>query len=141
MISLRGYSTMISLKGYSTMISLRGYSTMISLRGNCIFVEAFLASLRWSLNQHYRKIPLRDAQRILYAVFISNKSKAKKFIYCVYSIYDVKKQIVSKLLKISIPNFDFVKILRHYFQYFPRNKPSKSVTFLPGRVGSGRLII
>ena len=51
--------------------------------------------------------------------------------------YDADKRIISKLLKISILNFDSttqiedfnqdcVKILRSYLQYFPRNKSSNS---------------
>ena len=57
--------------------------------------------------------------------------------------YVVEKCIFSKLSKISIPNFNSTNwrleltwIWRLYLLYFPRNRPSKSVT-----IGQGRFIV
>ena len=50
--------------------------------------------------------------------------------------YVAKKRIVSKLSKMSIPKFEYCfKILILYLLYFPKNKPSNSIT-----VGSGWVV-
>ena len=77
-----------------------------------------------------------------FKISISVKSYDEKNSENDRNIYDAEKRLISKLLKTLILNLNrkhgdldegCVKNSLLYLLYFPRNKPSKSVTVGPGR--------
>ena len=68
-----------------------------------------------------------------------DEKTTENYRYC----YIAEKRIISKLSKIWMPNIiaeiEDMKISRSYLLYFPRNKPSESVTIGSGQVGSSTI--
>ena len=85
-----------------------------------------------------------------FKISISVESYDEKTAENYRNCYVAEKHIAYKLSKISIPNLkrliedlteDCVKIQLPYLLYFPSNKPSKSVTVVPGWIRTGRFIV